>query len=96
MAAGTMTAAWLDTHRHFLIDLDGTLMREGVPLAGAARMLERLRGRHVVVSNNSTDTAETLAGRLRAAGMPVAADIMVLAGQAPWTWWRVCTRASAS
>ncbi|MEM5431398.1 HAD-IIA family hydrolase [Cupriavidus oxalaticus] len=82
MAAGTMAATWLDTHRHFLIDLDGTLMREGVPLPGAARMLECLHGRHVVVSNNSADTAQTLALRLHAAGMPVAADSIVLAGQA--------------
>ncbi|WP_454766683.1 HAD-IIA family hydrolase [Cupriavidus campinensis] len=82
VAAEATPAAWLTAHRHFLIDLDGTLIREGVPLPGAARMLARLRGRHVVVSNNSTDTAATLAARLRAAGLPVAMEDIVLAGQA--------------
>ncbi|GAA4341163.1 5' nucleotidase NucF [Pigmentiphaga soli] len=74
--------SWLDAHDAFLVDLDGTLIRESVATSGAARMLDRLRDRYVVVSNNSTDTARSLARKLELLGLPVAPERMVLAGQA--------------
>ncbi len=51
------------------------------PLDGAIELLEQLAGRYVVVSNNSTHTAQALARALRARGLPLSADRLVLAGE---------------
>jgi HAD superfamily hydrolase (TIGR01450 family) len=64
-----------------ILDLDGTLMREREPVAGAAHLLRAYHDRYVVVSNNSTHTAGQMARRLRSAGLAVAADRLVLAGE---------------
>ncbi|OVZ57440.1 hypothetical protein CDO44_18155 [Pigmentiphaga sp. NML080357] len=73
--------AWLARHEHFLLDLDGTLIRENEPMEGAAELLRQLDGRYVVVSNNSTDTAQSLARRLARLGLAIPAEKLVLAGQ---------------
>jgi 4-nitrophenyl phosphatase len=67
--------------RHLLVDLDGTLVRDDGPLEGAARLLERFRGRYAVVSNNSTHTAPTLVRRLARMGLQVDPGRLVLAGE---------------
>lgn len=72
---------WTQRSRGLILDLDGTLIRGHEVIPGAAELLTRWAGRHVVVSNNSTDTAAGLAPRLRAQGLPVQADALVLAGE---------------
>jgi len=67
--------------RAFLIDLDGTLVRQQEPTDGAAALLERLAGRYVVVSNNSTHTAAGLSRGLRLLGLAVPPERLVLAGE---------------
>ena len=67
--------------RHLLVDLDGTLVRDDGPLDGAARLLERFRGRCAIVSNNSTHTASALARRLARMGLRIDPDRIVLAGE---------------
>lgn len=74
-------AAWLDQTRGFIIDLDGTLVREGTVMAGAIDLLQRVSGRYVIVSNNSTDTAIGLSRRLRKLGLPVRPERLILAGE---------------
>ncbi len=64
-----------------ILDLDGTLIREHEVLEGARRLLARFDGRHVIASNNSSDTAATLALRLARMGLQVAPDRLVLAGE---------------
>lgn len=56
-------------------------MHEHEPIEGAAELLRIFHDRYVVVSNNSTHTAAQLARSLRAAGLPVAPDRLVLAGE---------------
>jgi 4-nitrophenyl phosphatase len=72
---------WLDQTRGFIIDLDGTLVREGTVMAGAVALLAQTSGRYVIVSNNSTDTAVGMARRLRRLGLPVQPDRLILAGE---------------
>lgn len=67
--------------RHLLIDLDGTLIREDEPLPGARELLAQFRDRYVIVSNNSTHTAEGVARRLSRMGLKVAPEHIVLAGE---------------
>lgn len=78
-------AGWLQT-RHVLLDLDGTLLHQQVPTAGAAALLQRLVGRYAVVSNNSTHTAIGLARNLRRIGLPVPPTRLVLAGETTLQW----------
>ena len=80
-ASDPQHAAWQQA-RHFLIDLDGTLVHsQQEPAEGAIELLHQLAGRYVVVSNNSTHTAAGLARALRARGLPLAAENLVLAGE---------------
>jgi HAD superfamily hydrolase (TIGR01450 family) len=65
----------------FLVDLDGTLVAEGAPLPGACRFFELYADRLVVVSNNSTHTAEKLAHELAACNLPIAPARIVTAGE---------------
>lgn len=74
-------AARLAQARHLIVDLDGTLIREDEPLAGAAELLARFHGRCVIVSNNSTHTAAGVARRLARMGLKVAPERIVLAGE---------------
>lgn len=64
-----------------ILDLDGTLIRENEPLAGAKRLLSHFEGRFVIASNNSSDTARTLSVRLAGIGLDVPAQGIFLAGE---------------
>jgi 4-nitrophenyl phosphatase len=75
------TDARLARARHLLVDLDGTLVRQQEPIAGAAELLAHFDGRYAIVSNNSTHTAPGLALRLRRIGLRVPAERIVLAGE---------------
>lgn len=73
--------SWIESARGFILDLDGTLIRERRPLTGARDLLDRLDGRYIVLSNNSTDTADRMAWKLRRMGLNVAPDRLLLAGE---------------
>jgi HAD superfamily hydrolase (TIGR01450 family) len=64
----------------YLIDLDGTLMSGRIALPGAAQLLEQVGERFVIVSNDAEHVPGQLAGRLRAAGLRVPEERIVLAG----------------
>lgn len=72
---------WMLRSRGLILDLDGTLIRGHEVIPGARELLTRWAGRYVIVSNNSTDTAASLALRLQALGLPVEAGSLVLAGE---------------
>jgi NagD protein len=58
----------------WLIDMDGVLVREQLPIPGAAGFLERLRERgdsFLVLTNNSMYTPRDLSARLRRSGLEV-------------------------
>lgn len=78
---GVVTDARLARARHLLVDLDGTLVRQQEPIAGAAELLAHFDGRYAIVSNNSTHTAPGLAQRLRRLGLRVPPERIVLAGE---------------
>ena len=64
----------------YLIDLDGTLIRGGAPLPFAASLLERLKGRFVLLSNDAEHMPEQLSRTLRGMNLHVAPERIVLAG----------------
>lgn len=64
----------------YLIDLDGTLIRGGAALPFAASLLERLKGRFALLSNDAEHMPEQLSRTLRAMNLHVPADRIVLAG----------------
>lgn len=64
-----------------LIDLDGCLAFGDRPDPAAARFLDMLEGRYAVLSNNSTDTHDSLAARLGRTGLNVDARRILLAGE---------------
>ena len=66
----------------YLIDLDGTLISAGAALPDAARLLKRVAGRFRIVSNNAEHTPRQLAGLLRSLDLPVAEELIILAGTA--------------
>jgi 4-nitrophenyl phosphatase len=78
---GSSARPWIAECSALILDLDGTLMREHEPVEGAADLLRAYHDRYVVVSNNSTHTAMQLARRLRAAGLAVTPERLVLAGE---------------
>ena len=72
---------WTARSRGLILDLDVTLVRGHEVIPGASELLTRWAQRYVIVSNNSTDTAAGLAPRLRAMGLPVPPEALVLAGE---------------
>lgn len=63
--------------KHFLLDMDGVLVRGRTPVAGADEFLRRLEEsgrRYLVLTNNPTYTAADLAHRLKSMGLHVPAD----------------------
>lgn len=64
-----------------LSDLDGCLVSGESVLPGAVELAHRCHERLWVVSNNSSDTPQTLAARLTAMGLPIPAERIVLAGE---------------
>jgi HAD superfamily hydrolase (TIGR01450 family) len=73
-----MQSPWLASG--FLVDLDGTLVSGRHVLPHATDLLERVRERFVIVSNDAEHTPALLARRLRLHGLLVPADRIVLAG----------------
>ncbi len=72
---GQPNGGCLDTPpKNYLIDLDGVLMRESKPIAGAlefiARLVER-RAKFLILTNNSMYTPRDLQLRLRRSGLEV-------------------------
>lgn len=60
--------------RSWLMDMDGVLVREELPIPGAERFLARLRELgtpFLMLTNNSIYTRRDLAARLRASGLDV-------------------------
>lgn len=68
-------------YKAVLCDLDGCLIAGGKVLPGAAGFVEAVGERLWIVSNNSSDTAETLALRLEALGLPIPEGRILLAGE---------------
>ena len=64
-----------------LADLDGCLISGNTVLPDVPELFERCGERLWVVSNNSSDTAETLSRRLAGLGLSLPAERIVLAGE---------------
>lgn len=64
----------------YLIDLDGTLIRGGAALPFAASLLDRLKGRFVLLSNDAEHMPEQLSRTLRTMNLHVPPERIVLAG----------------
>jgi NagD protein len=65
------------SHKNFLLDMDGVLVRGSTPVAGAREFLERIETsgrRYLVLTNNSTYTPADLSHRLRSMGLEVSPD----------------------
>jgi HAD superfamily hydrolase (TIGR01450 family) len=63
-----------------LVDLDGTLIRGGEVIDGAISFVARHRDRIVLVSNNSTDTPQTMVSKLTRLGLHIPQRRIFLAG----------------
>lgn len=72
--------AVLGAARGILFDLDGTLIRTDEVIDGACEVLAACGPRAVILSNNSSDSADALSLRLAQAGLHVPPERMVLAG----------------
>ena len=71
--------------RGFLFDVDGVLHVGGQPIPGAADVLHELTSREMpyrLLTNTTTASRATLAARLRAMGIPVAAELLITAPMA--------------
>lgn len=81
--AALSSAAWqlLESADLVIVDLDGCLAADHVPLPGAMDFVQRLRDRLVVASNNSTHSAEQLARILSFNGLDLPPERFVLAGE---------------
>lgn len=66
--------------RVILFDLDGTLVRTDEVIDGAREVLAAYGDRAMILSNNSSDTEESLSERLVRVGLDVAPERIVLAG----------------
>lgn len=66
---------------HFILDLDGTLLRGGFATEGARDFLNLIKERFVLVSNNSRETSRSLSSKLRRVGFDIPADRILLAGE---------------
>jgi HAD superfamily hydrolase (TIGR01450 family) len=70
----------LNRFKAILCDVDGCLIAGDTVLPGAYELISRFGDRLIAVSNNSTDTPDTLQVRLAALGLPIPAERIVLAG----------------
>lgn len=64
-----------------LADLDGCLISGNTVLPDVSELFDRCADRLWIVSNNSTDTAQTLSDRLTRLGLHLLPDRIVLAGE---------------
>ena len=63
--------------KHFLLDMDGVLIRGRTPVEGAGEFLRKIEAsdrRYLVLTNNSTYTPADLAHRLHSMGLDVPSD----------------------
>ena len=65
-----------------LCDLDGCLIQAGKAIPGAAQLVARYRDKFRILSNNSTDTPQSLAEKLGSYGIEIAPENIILAGSA--------------
>lgn len=78
---------WL-TRMDLICDLDGTVWRGGIPIAGAAAAIARARSaghRFIFATNNSIPTPADVAEKLVAMGVPAVADDVVSSATATAT-----------
>jgi HAD superfamily hydrolase (TIGR01450 family) len=68
--------------RWFVVDLDGTLIRGREAIPGAGCLLQRISGRCVLLSNNSTQSEAELAAELLDHGLIMPVARILLAGMA--------------
>jgi HAD superfamily hydrolase (TIGR01450 family) len=71
---------WLDHYRVLLCDLDGCLVLGDRPTPGARELIAYAGDRLFILSNNSTDTPESLSIRLARIGLVVPPNHLILAG----------------
>jgi HAD superfamily hydrolase (TIGR01450 family) len=64
----------------YLVDLDGTLLCGGALLPGARWLVENLRDRFVIVSNDAEHTPNALSHKLSTLGVIIDPDVIILAG----------------
>lgn len=68
---------------HYLMDMDGVIVRGADPVPGAAEFIERLKARaarYLILTNNSIYTPRDLANRLRYLGIDVPDDAVYTSG----------------
>jgi NagD protein len=71
--------------KHYLMDMDGVIVRGNQPVPGAAEFIGRLRAaqsRFLILTNNSIYTPRDLANRLRYLGIDVPDDAIYTSGLA--------------
>jgi len=71
---------WASAAAGFIVDLDGTLITGRSLMPHAVGLLERLKGRFVIVSNDGEHVPAQVGRMLSDLGLPVAAERIVLAG----------------
>lgn len=70
----------LNCYETILCDLDGCLISGNTRLPGANEFVDYYRDKLWLVSNNSTDTPETMFGKLSSLGLDIPKDRIFLAG----------------
>lgn len=70
----------LEGFKSILCDIDGCLIAGDTTLPGAAELVSLFGDRLIAISNNSTDTPQTLEARLARLGLAIPAERIVLAG----------------
>src|SRR6476620_6022799 len=71
--------------RHYVMDMDGVIVRGSQPVPGASEFISRLQARGIrflVLTNNSIYTPRDLANRLRYLGIDVPDDRVYTSGTA--------------
>lgn len=81
-ALQTDTRDILDRAERILCDLDGCLIQAGRAIPGAAQLVARYREKFRILSNNSTDTPQSLADKLNGYGIEISPEQIILAGAA--------------
>lgn len=81
LAVADLTSVAVDAYDAVFCDLDGSLISGDHALPGAVEFVADNRDRLWIVSNNSSDTAETLSIRLDRMNLPLAPERILLAGE---------------
>jgi 4-nitrophenyl phosphatase len=69
----------LRRYKVFILDVDGVLIRGGVPFPGAAAAVQHLRqqGRVILLTNNSTRSRQQVAEHFQVLGFPIEPEMVV-------------------